>query len=487
MLRLFRARSLAFQQGAASTPVKTQVWDQFMTWGTKRKAGQDSVFDETTLGQIVNNFRARTNLIGMDYEHQTASASENGAPAPQLAFYNALAIVRNGKVIDFATRDESVQPPAVTPQTSDGLYGYRCEVTPLGQQLLPNYKYLSPFFDVDGADEQERPIGYDLMNVSAVSVPFQDGCEITFQRLGAKPRKFAKGKKMEELRKFLGLDDDATMDDVYSACLKRFKKYDDDGAAMKKKFDDDVAAMKKKFDDDAAAMAKKYDDATPEGIMADDDDGASAMDDDMQFDVDPSNAAQNAAVHIKTGNVHDEGGRKKSKLSALRKMARVLGLSGVTTPAKMAAALSAKMVPMADVTKIRQELDAFKAEREEEKKAEREKIYAALADKALVAGYDKTKRDSLIAFARADLKAAEEFVASLPKTQAMKRITNGGGPIGKEPTERENFDTPIGSVEDDDAKVDAAVRAYMKGHKVDYATALTRSPEAARLYRRAAR
>src|SRR5579872_585704 len=339
--RLFRGRSLAFDQSVPGQPVKAQVWDGVMTWGTKRKAGQDSTFDELTLGQIVNNFRSRKNLIGMDYEHQTANASENGQPAPQLAFYSALAIIRNGKVIDFATRDESVQPPDTTDK-ADGLYAFRAEVTPLGQQLLPNYRYISPMFDTEGLDEQEQPIGYDLLNISAVSVPFQDGCEITFQRLGKTPGKLSKGKmKMDELRKFLGLDDDATMDDVYSACLKRFKKLDDDAASMKKKFDDDTAAMKKKFDDDTAAMAKKMDDATPDGIMDDSDVMADDADD----------------------------------ADAMQKMAKVLGFNGKTTPRKMAAALSAKMVPMSDVSKIRQELDALKAEREAEKKADQEKVF----------------------------------------------------------------------------------------------------------------
>lgn len=447
-------RSTTFAQPMPGQPVATGMWDQVMTWGEKTKEGSDSVFDEFTLGQIVDNFRGRKNLIGMDYEHQTANSPANGAPAPQLALYNALAVIRNGKVIDFASRDELLQPPNPDGK-SDGLYAYRCEVTPLGQQLLPNYRYISPMFDTDGADEQGNAIGYDLLNISAVSVPFQDGCEIQFTRLGNRPVRLSKGKKMDELKKFLGLADDVSMDDFFAECQKRFKKYDDDAAAMKKKFDDAMAKLSKYADGDADDDDKKkmddigmddaaYDDAP---VMADDDADASAM----------------------------------------QKMAKALGFNGKTSPKKMFAALQAKTVPAGEVAKLRQDLEAMRAERENEKKAEQEKVYAKLADRAIDSGYDKSKRDSLISFARADLKAAEEFVASLPKASAMSRLTRNGDPIGKGRQPSEDFTV---TVEDDISNDQASAEAhkYAKENGVDFARALAWvAQNKPQLYRRATR
>ncbi len=73
------------------------------------------------------------------------------------------------------------------------------------------------------------------------------------------------------------------------------------------------------------------------------------------LDVDPSNLPQNAAVHIKTGNIHDEGGRKSSAVSDEEKrqmtawfnargslFREVQRLTGKSDPVEMVAVLTAQ-------------------------------------------------------------------------------------------------------------------------------------------------
>jgi len=182
--------------------VRTAVWDRFCTLGQKIKEGEESVFDQETLGQMVANWYARGGRLAMCQDHKSAATPYVSAPA--LAFYDALAIVVDGQIVlvrklaesaaedpDAATLVDSVKRFATedNPDPSpDGLWGWRCEVTPLGQDAkegLRNYKGISPMFLVDGKDEQERPIGYVVLDVAATNTSFQAGCEITFSIGGA--------------------------------------------------------------------------------------------------------------------------------------------------------------------------------------------------------------------------------------------------------------------------------------------------------------
>ena len=170
--------------------ISTGRWDQFAKLGQFEKDGASVVFDEKTLGQIVDNFAGRQNDLGMDHEHQALNAPLNGQPAPALAWYSALALVVGGKLVRFASHDESVQKPDPA-GLEDGLYGFRAHVTPLGEQLLPNYRYISPAFTTDGANEKGEPIGYDLLNIAATSTPFLDGmAPIEMRRMTASPIAF---------------------------------------------------------------------------------------------------------------------------------------------------------------------------------------------------------------------------------------------------------------------------------------------------------
>lgn len=182
--------------------IRTSVWDRFCTMGQKVKEGEESVFDTKTLGEMVANWYARGGRLAMCQDHKSAATPYVSAPA--LAFYDAMAIVEGGNVVlfqklvdspaaepDVAGLRESVKRFATeeNPEPSpDGLWGFRCEITPLGEDSkegLRNYRGISPMFVTDGTNEQEQPVGYVLFDVAATNTAFQAGCEITFSRLGA--------------------------------------------------------------------------------------------------------------------------------------------------------------------------------------------------------------------------------------------------------------------------------------------------------------
>lgn len=169
--------------------VRSGVWDRFTTWGPSRKLAVNSegklyvaetVFDEKSLGQMVDNFVARGVKVPLDWNHQTAYAKVNGKPAESLARYSILVVVRDGKVIKAGAlkgyEEVPVDPADVgiwPSEIGDGLYGFRCEVTPRGQEVLPNLAGISPMFSSEGVDEQDNAIGYVLTAVAATDVPFQ--------------------------------------------------------------------------------------------------------------------------------------------------------------------------------------------------------------------------------------------------------------------------------------------------------------------------
>lgn len=192
-------RSLAFDTARGSDgQVRAQVWDRGMTFGEKVKDGQRSEFSLETFNQFLDNWLKRGERISLCYNHQSAYVAQNGQPAPALAQYDAVAIVQGGEVVRCEKlHASSAQPPSVLElqqrvralatdldprPTPDGMWFFRCEVTPLGQQLLPNFSYISPMFTSNGKDEQGNAQGYTLIDLAATNTAFQAGCVISFDR-----------------------------------------------------------------------------------------------------------------------------------------------------------------------------------------------------------------------------------------------------------------------------------------------------------------
>lgn len=195
-------RSLAFDTARGSDgQVRASVWDRGMTFGEKVKDGQRSEFSLETFNQFIDNWLKRGERISLCYNHQSAYVAQNGQPAPALAQYDAVAIVQGGEVVRCEKLHASTaMPPSVLElqqrvralatdldprPTPDGMWFFRCEVTPLGQQLLPNFSYISPMFTSSGKDEQGNAQGYTLIDLAATNTAFQAGCVISFERKGS--------------------------------------------------------------------------------------------------------------------------------------------------------------------------------------------------------------------------------------------------------------------------------------------------------------
>lgn len=199
----------------ASGKVRVGLWDRAATFGRKPKDGVESDFTVETFGQMLDNWLARGERLSLCYNHQSAYTEQNGEPAPALAYYDAAAIVQGGQVVRFEKlRVSQAAPPAPAalkaavavlatdenPDPSpDGLWWYRAEVTePVGQMLLPTFRYLSPMFVTDGQNEFGQPQGYTIFDLAATNTAFQAGCIICFDRQGRPSVRMARS--LEELK-----------------------------------------------------------------------------------------------------------------------------------------------------------------------------------------------------------------------------------------------------------------------------------------------
>jgi len=410
-------------------------WDQFCKFGEFDKSGEETAFNADTCAQILENFAARTNDIGMDFEHQAINAPLNGQPAPALAWYDALALVVNGKVAKLASHNPAIEPPDPAGK-ADGIYGHRAEVTPLGQQMLPNYRYISPAFVTDGKDEQGNPIGYDLLNVAATNIPFLDGMEpLSFYRFtstsATQVAAHSKGAKpMDELMAKLGLSDASGVAE-YQAALK--------------KMSDGLDEMAKKYAEGADEEKKKE---APEAMADADKDKAACMD-----DGDKKEAAAAMADD-------DEDG--------MHAMCRNLGLPAGSDPKAIYAAMMAKLSPITEVAALRKEIDALKAAQAAKAEADERSKIEAFVDDAIAAGkWDAAKKDPLVKLAKLDFKAAEEALLPKGTYSVLHRMTNGTAPKG---TPRESSPLPMLSSPDRKMVVGAdfadKAKAYAKTHGV---------------------
>lgn len=178
------------------------VWDRFMTPGRKvqylprenpetgevETVAQEYDFSDETFKKFVENFQRTFSLRRLILDDGNHRAMEPGHIQPQeLARYSGEAAVWGGRVIAFW--DQFPDLPAPDPgallaqlrqkfpraQSPDGIWGYRREVTPLGEQLLPNMSSLSPGFAMNDTDEAGNEIGPNILNVSPVYNSHQNG------------------------------------------------------------------------------------------------------------------------------------------------------------------------------------------------------------------------------------------------------------------------------------------------------------------------
>ena len=411
-----------FQRGPDGK-VRTGVWDRVCvpTAVPDQKDGEATQFTVENMSQMVDNFVGRGDMIPMDWNHQSNYAKTNGQPAPALAFYGALAVVADGKIVK-ADGTEGLD------LSRDGLWAYRCEVTEMGEQLLAGFKYLSPTFTPEGEARDGTPIGYSLAAVAATNTPFQEGTQITFenQPAGAQPAQPKEGRmaKLAHVAKLLKMEGDA--DD---AAVKHALEEKMDDAAM------DAAAPPEGFDYAGHAakleeLAQAYEDAHME-------EGEDAEP--------PHQIMRKMAAHArkmaKLEEPADEGEKKEPEMAKHDEAPEAKMDKDEDKDAKMEAM-------QATITGLSTRLAKFEkneAEREKAAKLDREKTFSKLADDAVAGGYPKEKRAALVAFARSDFEAARSTVEHfLPKTgapaQLFERMTAQGAPIDGKTSARAGVD-----------------------------------------------
>lgn len=477
--------------------VPTGKWDRFTTWGWSVKEGKQSEFTEETLKQIIENFVARGILLPLDYNHQSNFVQVNGQAAPSLARYSALAAVHGGRV--FASGAVPGFDGAALDPTGkgDGLYGYRCEVTPLGQQLLPNYRYLSPMFIPAGKDEQGRPIGYCLLAVAATDVPFQgdrgDGapeltfgapvnltCSVCGQKLadvdrdGKLPPHNCPGSEQApgaggvaannggghmakfdaKLMKRLGFEenaDDAAIKAAYARRMEGCGKAFDEAMEGEAPKDAEAAkAMAKRFEEEAKSLeeeAKAFEDA-----KFADEPGKEPMATSMR-----RMARRFCRLAAFAGDVPLEGGAIPApagpppapnaepdgdEAKAMSALSESLKQRGVNVPEKASRAVLMSLAASApaayDEGKIASLVDQrIKAQREADAQAARAQEAGQLVTMAKNAGAPAHEITALGIVAKANLELAREmakrYAAPSASPMLFSRLTSQGAPIGEPP------------------------------------------------------
>jgi hypothetical protein len=414
--------------------IRVYTWDRFTSWGPKTKSGSESEFNEETLGQMVDNWRARGGRLAMCQDHKSVATPYVSAPG--MAFYDALAIVRNGEVLRFEKLvDSAATPPepatlkaqvakfgsAQNPDPEpDGLWGFRCEVTPLGEdprEGMRNYRGISPLFTANGTDERGNDIGYVLYDVAATNTAFQSGCEITFQRLARKTMKMT-----EEMARKLGLAEGYSDDDAKAALQRRYEE-------MKVKFADAADEELQRMADEAGEYAKCYDDQDGDELSSSMRKLAHKM---RRFTGTPEKEPDG-------DEADDDGGEgDREEKAAMEAMAQRLGLPSDARPRQIFAAMQAGTVPVSELAALRARIDAQERAGRERDAKEKEANVVRFVDEAVGLGrYPTEKRDDLLALARENLKSAERVLLKpgtfASKEVAMGRLTNAGSPLGVDP------------------------------------------------------
>lgn len=428
--------------------LRTGTWDRFTTWGSKYKDGMETRFDEETLQQMARNWIARGDKLAMDFNHQSSYASQNGQPAPALAWYDALAVVRGGQCLCFERLSDSgaLSPPPAQ-DMSDGLWGYRCEVTPLGEELLPNFKYISPTFSPDGTDEQGNAIGYVIHAVAATNTPFQAGTGITFS--GALHRRSMIMANYEKtVMAKLGLEagaDDEQVKAAYAKKLEEGRKMLEEGEpdSMKKMADEmeelaghyEAAYQDEAPEDSPHVVMRKMagrlaklaaGDAPSEGKEAMEEEPAEKMEAPKEEEKMEDDAKMQAAL--------------RAEYSALANRLGVRLPEGASAK-QMFDAISAATVPAAQIpTLVDARVKQAMMERDQNAlKAETKLKAEALVSAAIEGGYPKEQRSALLNFA-SDPKsyaAAEAmvkpFLGTTGESALFQKLTASGAPLGVDP------------------------------------------------------
>lgn len=145
--------SIEEQNGAESS------WVHFAPFGVWEGHEQGKLtFDKKNFEEIIANFKALSNDLQVDYEHDSINKQLKG-PKPAAGWIKALEIRGNGS------------------DKADGLWAF-VEWTKRAAQFIRNreYKYTSPVIDPTAKDRKtNKKIGVELFNAALTNDPFLDG------------------------------------------------------------------------------------------------------------------------------------------------------------------------------------------------------------------------------------------------------------------------------------------------------------------------
>lgn len=452
-----RAFALDAPHRLSSAPADT--WDQIAKFGRFVKddgdGPQEAVFNLEHLGQFLDNFAAQVNPLWADFNHDFGDA---------LARYDALTLVVDGVPVRTVTR-AAVQSAVGTPEAAklvnpdsgvveDGIYAHRYEVTPLGQEKLPNVSYVSPLFLTNGKDEQGNDIGYVLLNIAWTNGPFLDGMmPLRMMRL---PSRFSKGAPMNEWMKRYGVDDSASPDQMKAA----MKKYAEEVDGEKKRTDEAMARFRRFADaiGDDEQMTKFLDSLSDEKAMA-------------RF-----------RQFMGGGGGDDDGDEDDKK--QMTAMAKLLDVEPTMSAiAAKVTELRFTSAPKSEIATLKRKLADL--EEKETRRAADEKKSAVMAfarrwtnKESKDCAWDPDDVDSLAEFYRRAPELATAHVEkhkgeySPERLTALRRFTRNGAPIDKPEGE------PLNLAGDDPDEVarrfDQAAKQIETEEKVTYAVAMTR-------------
>lgn len=427
------ARLINFDsQKGSDGKVRSGVWDLLCLEGKDEKDGQSTEFSVETLSQFIENFEDRGDLLPYDHNHQTSYAAQNGKPAPALAWIGALACVWDGKIVKAGSaKGVEFDASEGIDLSKNGLYVYRSEVTDLGQDLIPQFKYLSPTFTTNGTTREGKDVGYSLIAAAFTNTPHQPGTSVT---MSSNPSTDAKSvtnkgvvkmaKKLAKFAKLIGMEEGAD-----EAAIKQALSAKMDEAAM-------ASATDEKFDYEGQAdlmeeMAKAYEE--------------SHMEEDEGEEPPHSMLRKMSAKFRKLSKMGEEPkeeakmeSEKKEKEEEEKKMAKLEAdkKEEEKSEAKMATMQASLEATQAKLAKLQKAEDEREAAAQKVKQA----TFENLADEAIKGGYSKEQRDNLIKFASVDYKAAHAAVSHLlPKStpaNLFERATSMGAPIGGETSPR---------------------------------------------------
>lgn len=468
--RLFSINAWCFAIG----PPTVGKWDRFTSYGPKVKDGEESLFNDENLGQMVDNFANRKNDLAMCYDHQSAYVAENGQPAPALAWYNALALVVDGKVLNFATHDPSVVELDPT-GLENGVYGYRSEVTPLGEKLLPNYRFVSPMFTDQGADEEGNQIGYDILDVAATNTPFQDGVGLTFHKgvITMASSKCPVCKQREEtnsdgaFKGHLGKDGQNCKGSGKNAPYIDYGKTTGSKGPQTKEYALDPEMMKR------LGLAEGCSDAEAKGAMTSQLAKYYAAEDAEKMADEPEEEKKDEPKKDDAEKMADEPDADDKKKMAkeddeekddMKAMAKSLGLDGVISPRAIRYAVEAKMTQAREAVAMRAELEKLRAEqsttREQALTLEAERF----ADEAIKDGqWAEEKRDGLIKLHKRDAEDAKAVLFKKGEFTHVRKNYSKSLATREQHTEVREKKGPTTMGADFGSKA----KAYAKEHGVD--------------------